>query len=300
MSLEQKIEGIIDISVRKGNMLGRSITLLRKVGITQFVRKIWIRMIYTKESFFPTSEMQESRKFFKENMGEIKNNLSVLSDDKSRDVYKKIIKFRCTHKLRDFPVYNCKNQYFDKEIVPISEGYVFADGGAYTGDTIETFIKFCNGKYSEIICFEPDPENIKALNNNNINRDNISIIPKGLWNEQTTLHFSMDQTASRISDEGDVSVVVTSIDMEEKCRNVNFIKMDIEGAELKALDGAIETIKRNKPLLAICIYHSNEDMINIIKWVSDLNLGYSLYVRHHSFDIHETVLYAIPAKLKEK
>ena len=69
--------------------------------------------------------------------------------------------------------------------------------------------------------------------------------------------------------------------------------MDIEGAELLALNGAIETIKKFKPKLAIAIYHSMSDFISIPKWIDDLNLGYKLYLDHYTIHTEETILYAI-------
>lgn len=69
--------------------------------------------------------------------------------------------------------------------------------------------------------------------------------------------------------------------------------MDIEGFEMKALNGAINTIKKYKPTLAICIYHKYTDFIDIPEFILNLNLGYKLYVRHHSNNFTETVLYAI-------
>lgn len=69
--------------------------------------------------------------------------------------------------------------------------------------------------------------------------------------------------------------------------------MDIEGAEMDALFVAQETIWRNHPKLAICIYHSDEDMIQIIEYVHSLVPEYKLFVRHHTRGRCETVLYAV-------
>ena len=75
---------------------------------------------------------------------------------------------------------------------------------------------------------------------------------------------------------------------------VTYIKMDVEGAELDALHGAKETILRNHPKLAICFYHYQRDFVEIQKWIHSLVPEYKLYIRHHSFSVNETVLYAIP------
>ena len=74
---------------------------------------------------------------------------------------------------------------------------------------------------------------------------------------------------------------------------VSFIKMDIEGAELKALEGAKETILKWYPRLAICIYHKYEDIYEIGDYILSLNPNYKLYIRHYSTCMWETVLYAV-------
>ncbi len=88
-------------------------------------------------------------------------------------------------------------------------------------------------------------------------------------------------------------IEVTAIDNCDVCREATFIKMDIEGAEWEALHGAEKTIVRNHPTLAICIYHSNEDMVRIIPYIHHLCPKYRLYVRQHSYGTSETVLYAV-------
>ena len=68
--------------------------------------------------------------------------------------------------------------------------------------------------------------------------------------------------------------------------------MDIEGSELSALKGAEDTIKKNKPKLAICIYHSNEDMLRIAEYVHEIVPEYKIFMRAHNMGIAENVLYA--------
>lgn len=94
---------------------------------------------------------------------------------------------------------------------------------------------------------------------------------------------------------GDIGVLGT-IDsfVEEHGTRVDFIKMDIEGAELNALYGAVETLKSQKPMLAICIYHNDgEDLLTIPLFLANLNLGYKFYVRKYYISRTETVLCAM-------
>ncbi|MBQ6342965.1 MAG: FkbM family methyltransferase [Anaerolineaceae bacterium] len=73
---------------------------------------------------------------------------------------------------------------------------------------------------------------------------------------------------------------------------VTYIKADIESFEYKMLKGAEKTIKNNKPRLAICIYHNAVDMYSILLLIHRINPDYRFSVRHHSFTLSETVLYA--------
>ncbi|STQ87043.1 FkbM family methyltransferase [Helicobacter muridarum] len=70
--------------------------------------------------------------------------------------------------------------------------------------------------------------------------------------------------------------------------------MDIEGAELEALKGAENTIKKYKPKLALSIYHRREDMLSIPKYLQSLNCGYRFYLRNFWWFSVDIVLYAIP------
>ena len=97
---------------------------------------------------------------------------------------------------------------------------------------------------------------------------------------------------SCVDEYGADEIKVVTIDgiVKEK---VTFIKMDIEGSELKALHGAEQKIKKYKPKLAICIYHKVEDIIDIPSYIHSLVPEYKFYIRHYSFGQAETVLYAI-------
>lgn len=92
---------------------------------------------------------------------------------------------------------------------------------------------------------------------------------------------------------GGIDVEVSNLDDDLECKNVSFIKMDIEGAEQKALIGSEKLIGQNRPKLAICIYHNCEDMTDIILYIHKLVPEYKIYVRHHSLLATETVMYAV-------
>lgn len=86
-------------------------------------------------------------------------------------------------------------------------------------------------------------------------------------------------------------IEVVSLDsvIQEK---VTFIKMDIEGSEIKALQGSRNLIQTYRPKLAISIYHKWEDLVDIPTYIHELVPEYKFYIRHYFYSPAETVLYA--------
>ena len=74
---------------------------------------------------------------------------------------------------------------------------------------------------------------------------------------------------------------------------ISFIKLDIEGDEIKAILGMQNIISKYKPKLAICLYHSYGDLVDIPILLKTINPSYKIYVRHYSMTAFETICYAI-------
>ena len=171
--------------------------------------------------------------------------------------------------IRYFLAFNRYVPRFISDTIPIKgyelnyklkPGDVVVDAGAFTGDyTIFAAKKV--GKLGRIIAFEPDKNNLKILAKNikHEKLNNVVIIPKALWSENTNLKLEkLNGLHSSISQIGSLNINVARLDDELKKMNikkVDFIKMDIEGAEIEAIKGAIHTLKRLKPQLAIASYH---------------------------------------------
>lgn len=190
-------------------------------------------------------------------------------------------------------------QYFDSKIIKLHEGEVFIDAGVLNLGTSLRFIEECGRrkvKRYKIHAFEPDNTSYARCMNmlKNMPDEDIQLYNAGLWSENTTLFFTeMGNGASRITQqETETSIHAVALDSQVSDK-VTFIKMDIEGAELEALKGCREIIKRDKPRLAICIYHKKEDLTEIPMYIKELVPEYKLYVRHYSNDAGETVLYAV-------
>lgn len=191
----------------------------------------------------------------------------------------------------------------DKTIVSVEKGDVVLDLGACWGDTALYFA--CKtGEHGKVYSFEFIPDNIKLFNinisiNPNLTKQ-IELIQHPVSNKSgDKIYFIDNGPSSRIKSEpfaGQTGSATTiSIDdfvKKNRIPKVDFIKMDIEGAETIALEGAVETIKRFKPKLAIAIYHSMVDFVSIPHWITELLLGYKLYLGHYTIHAEETIMFA--------
>jgi len=74
-------------------------------------------------------------------------------------------------------------------------------------------------------------------------------------------------------------------------KRIDFLKLDVEGAELDALRGGLNSILRFRPKMAISLYHKPNDLFEIIRFVSRAFPFYELYLDHYTIHREETVLY---------
>lgn len=247
----------------------------------------------------------QSKVYFRQNQNNIAAILQQLADDASKQIFTGQITFRCEGK--PVPCGSLHNTYFPRGIVQLSNREVFVDCGAFTGDSIKLFRRACNNQYKKIVAFEAAPASFAQLQAQHI--DKCICLNQGVWNKKDTLQFLVDEqttTSNKLSDtttehfvftaDRQIQVPVDALDNIPACSDMTFLKMDIEGAELNALKGAEKTIRKNRPTLAISIYHSDKDLLEIPRWIMDLGLDYSYYVRQHAEGFVDVIFYAIPNK----
>jgi len=218
-----------------------------------------------------------------------------LSDEKSRLTLDLLIKHRIT--LNSEYLYDgyCseKDQWFDDEIFRPDPEAVFVDGGAFDGDTIKGFIKN-NPNYQYIYGFEIDPEIAAKAKTNLGENKKICIYPVGLSNKsEKKLFNSTGVMNGHLSVFGDVDVNLISID-EIVNRPVTHLKLDVEGAESLAIEGAKNQIKLCSPFMAIAVYHKSSDLWEIKELIEKIaSKKYQYFLRHYTEVSFETVLYCV-------
>jgi FkbM family methyltransferase len=178
----------------------------------------------------------------------------------------------------------------------VRTGDVVMDCGANVGVFVRTALQ-AGAKL--VVAVEPSPENLVCLRRNfeaELAQGSVVVVPKGVLDRQGTLDFAIrsDHTSNRFvldarrwSTAGYVQLPVTTIDKlvdELSLSDVNFIKMDIEGSEQPALKGAMQTLKRFRPRLAISVYHRADDPDMIPDLVRSAGVGYQMQCGACSFD----------------
>jgi len=231
--------------------------------------------------------------FYAQNADRIMAVTEMLADEQSKRVYSQAWQFQQTRNKRHFPPYDWRPQYM--KMFPFNQGEVFIDCGACNGDTLDDFIRLCP-HYGRIVAFEPGVEFYAQLVAKYGKLRDTTFLNAGVYDSDGEVSFINAGGFSAISTEpapGLKTIRATTID-SLKLEKVTFIKMDVEGVEFNALKGAEKTILRDKPKLAISIYHSNEDMVRIPEQLRKLVPEYRFRIRHHECypSAFETVLYA--------
>ncbi len=183
------------------------------------------------------------------------------------------------------------DEYFDLDLVKCDKNEVIVDLGAYTGDTVLSYLNnYGEDCYKRIYCYEITPENFKILKNNLASYKNIEFRLKGVSDKAGTMSVADNSTSSSantLSDTGDKQVIVTTIDNDIK-ETITLIKADIEGFEQKAIIGCKNHILNDHPKLLISVYHNNEDLWKIPRMIEDISPDYKFYLRYKSSPIYPT------------
>lgn len=233
----------------------------------------------------------------KESAPRIRLARDLLCDAASRNLFSSLVHFRYTLGSSGGRR-SAFEEYFHPEVKP-RQGDTIIDGGAWTGDTAEAFCRALDGK-CRIYSFEPEEHSHRSLQKKNATLNlaaSVYPVNLGLWSKTTTLKFDISRENSmqhKVSESGSSQIEVTSIDKfaTEKNLEVDLIKMDIEGSEIEALQGARETIRKFAPRLQICSYHKFDDLWEIPILIKELFPDYRLYLGHHSQHLFETIVYA--------
>lgn len=196
-------------------------------------------------------------------------------------------------------------------------GDIAIDAGGCWGDTSLYFAHEV-GPSGTVVTFEFTRANLAVLERNVARNPHLSprvrLVEHPVWSSSGLKLYSGEwgPASSVMSDEGKYHSrekemvgtsweggMVESVTIDESVEKlglprIDFIKMDIEGAELDALRGGEASIRRHRPKMALSLYHKPEDFEVIPRYLNGLGLNYKFYLDHHTIYQNETVLFAVP------
>ena len=287
------------ISPDELNNMKDKVVVLIMVGnyppIQEQLNKMGIENYNCDDIFCNVFDKKYSSDWFKENLQSALDTLNILEDEQSKEVYVEAICNRIAphlaHKI--FNDIKIPGEYYHHRVFTLGKDEVLVDAGAFDGDSALGFIEAVSESFEKIYAFELEENNYnKMLIKLEKYKDKIEFINQGVWSHKDFLNFGGDKYGSHIDANSDNKANVISIDEVVDGGRVTFIKMDVEGSELPALDGCKTTIMTQKPKLAISAYHYLSDLWNVPKKIKDFCPEYKVYLRHHAPTVWDTDCYA--------
>ena len=246
---------------------------------------------------------------------EIHEVCEMLYDDVSKNVYSEVVKRRMQYGEDDFSdlIIPGDMQYmipnFFENSIPQNE--IIIDCGAFTGDTLKHFIDVFDGSVEKIYAFECSRNQLDELNlfveqsQNRKYSPEIVVMPYAVSDREEMLEFyntknpgacfiTENRTDAKEALYNSSVELIKTVSLDQvipESERITLIKMDIEGSEYRALNGAIRIIQKYKPKLVISIYHSGEDYYKIPLFLKKLVPEYKFIIRHHKKNRYDTDLY---------
>jgi FkbM family methyltransferase len=183
-------------------------------------------------------------------------------------------------------------------------GDVAVDAGGCFGETA-LWLAHAIGPSGRVLTLEFGAANLSILRGN-LRRNpelapRIAAVERALWSDSDArLRIDMagpasaitEQTAASADEPGAMTISLDDLVTRHQLQTLGFVKLDIEGAEPAAVQGAHDTLARHRPRLAIAVYHDIDHLWGIPQLLDAENLGYRFALGHFTMHDEETVLYA--------
>ena len=235
-----------------------------------------------------------TKKTLSDNIESIEKVYSLLADDKSRQVYVNVLKYKITGDISFLRECCTPPDEAYANIIRPAEDEIYVDLGAYNGDTIRELLSHTGGRYEKIYALEPDKRNFRKLSEYAESMKNIELYNAAAWLREDTLNFNAaGGRQGKLSSKG-VETAALSVDGILQGGRATYIKYDVEGAEREALEGTEKTIEKYAPKLCVALYHRAEDIFELPVRICEMCPKYKLYVRHYPYyPAWETNLFAV-------
>jgi FkbM family methyltransferase len=224
---------------------------------------------------------------------------ALWGDKESQDIYRGNVLWRALGDPSHLPSRPKRHTYFPEDLVTIAPDDVIVDCGAFDGDTVRQVISLAPSGFQAIYSIEADATSNEKMSSYIASLpweigSKIHMLDCAVGKTQCIVHFAFSGSlTSKMGSEGR-EVQCMPIDDLFPQVPITILKMDIEGAETDALEGARKVIARDRPLLAICIYHTQHDLWTVPLLIRALLPAHCLYLRAYEGDGFQTVCFAVP------
>lgn len=209
-----------------------------------------------------------------------------LGDGMSKRVFADSLNYKLSGKIEY--LFDCETRRANdlRELFTFSEEEIYADLGAYDGDTVKEFLGLTGGSFRKIFAVEPDRRNYRKLAKALafLPAGKIVLSEQGIWSDAGEMGFSDSggrQSTCRRAEK--VSVSVDSLDNIVGQDGVSYIKIDVEGAEAQALQGARKVIAASSPKIFVAAYHYDTDLFKLPLLLWEIAPDYRVYLRKHPY-----------------
>ncbi len=195
--------------------------------------------------------------------------------------------------------------YFRSGLFEIRSSEVYVDCGSYDGDSVLRFLQVAKGRFKKTYAFEPDPGNFDRMQKRlgRAQDDRIILRQEAVGTKAGTVLFNQtggEGACVPLFDKDNQPLVGVAESIQVRCvclddaviEPISLLKLDVEGHEFDILRGARRHLIDSKPKVAACAYHLPGDLIDLPRFIRDLDAGYRIGLRHHSNTRYDTVLYA--------
>lgn len=309
---------VVLIAVYDNFILKRIMRQLEDMGVRDYYPASILMFANQIERFTtdgaPKYHEMNTFKVIGSHMEEIGSVRAMLEDDKSKWIYDQFIE-KVKYNIKDYSdiADDLYEHYFSDEIFKYKQDEILVDGGAFDGDDTIWFDGLLSQQGMRLkhsYCFEPDTNNFGNTYRNlekhyqtkaeldeqrqTAKAEMFTVLKAGLYERACGIGFCEYGAHSSRFTEADSGSWVDAVKLDDVAANekVSFIKFDLEGADIPALKGSEQTIKRWKPKLALSIYHNIEDLWEIPLMVKRMLPEYRLFVRHHTIFLWDKILYA--------
>ena len=242
------------------------------------------------EAYVPDVPVRGDNVFCEEfeliHQSDIQKAYSLLSDERSREVFNGVMDFRRSGRLDILQSTADEPDSVLNGLLHFNQYRILGDIGAYNGDTAEDLLKRCP-LAEKIYSLEPDRRNFRKLSAFADGNEKIVPINAAAWNESTTLFFDDSGNRNAGLAEDGISkrrVEVKAVTLDSIFSDgIDYIKYDVEGAEKEALDGSREIIRKYRPDLLISIYHRTEDLHKLVLQLHGICPEYKIYIRRYPY-----------------